>query len=989
MAVSVRPLILVGTLLVCGFINLGQANQDECGCDMSCTGLGGTCEDCFGSNDSECEIVYCPEGMYRCGNFACLDEPWEGCEEVSSCLQTDTCGDRYAGNFNACPEDIFIPVTDEIDSITTYWDPPFNPNSVQFTSVIFTCLGPGRSVSCRQDGSGVFPVGITKVMYTATETGGLEIFCAFTVTVAATVLNCPKNVTTLAAPGDTRARVTWNDEDLHGGLDGESRSTNSSNNPGDLFIIGTHRVTYESNQYGRVLDCHFFVTVEGQCPVEITADDNFVVLNWPATQAGNLAWSIEICPLMTERGALGLPKGLRNCSKKGAPLYFRWESHTSESCGEPMNDITLDDVKQTQVSVGNAPEVAEFLANETLVAQQNGDKVDVDTIATILGNIVGAYSGDPQVTQSVVEAVNNVIQNSEDSQELSNDPSSSSAIVRSVEDQVSQTLQNEGDVSIVQDTLQVEAISRNRSDIRNALIIASVRDETNEDDENESGLQGSTIRTFIDASIETDVLASVQIPASGFDNTQDDDGTQLQAGFVIYATDALFQSASLQNNQDEEESLVDVAGPVLSVSLDDNTLNNLQEPLVITFKAPENATNATLNSTKCVSWDFTLEDGVGDWSSVGCDYTGAEDGSLVCKCNPVTQITEMVRPDTVARKSKRVRATNFAVLLDFSGQKLPPAAERALQLISQIGCALSIAALTITLAAYLCIRQLRTGKSRKIFIHFCVSLLLLYIVFLAGVENAVSSKVACVVVSALLHYLLLSTMMWMAVEARNMYDSTVNAMNPKDVHHYMLKACLFAWGSPLVVVGITVGVKTDDYWNEYYCSVAATLTMFLGLLVPIGLVLLHNIITFVLVMRSLLKVQEESTSEQISKRLQNAIGISVLMGLTWVFAFLAIDVATFTFQLLFCIANSLQGVVIFIMFFLRPKEVRKAVAPYFGWLFCCQTCRTASNTKTEDVGLASISGGTKVTHYENSVSGIDNPQYETPSPVYETSINPR
>ena len=48
--------------------------------------------------------------------------------------------------------------------------------------------------------------------------------------------------------------------------------------------------------------------------------------------------------------------------------------------------------------MGNAPEVAEFLANETLVAQQNGVEVDVDAIATILGNIVGAYSGDPQVS---------------------------------------------------------------------------------------------------------------------------------------------------------------------------------------------------------------------------------------------------------------------------------------------------------------------------------------------------------------------------------------------------------------------------------------------------------------------------------------------------------------------------------------------------------------------------------------------------------------
>ena len=31
--------------------------------------------------------------------------------------------------------------------------------------------------------------------------------------------------------------------------------------------------------------------------------------------------------------------------------------------------------------------------------------------------------------------------------------------------------------------------------------------------------------------------------------------------------------------------------------------------------------------------------------------------------------------------------------------------------------------------------KLRTGKSRQIFIHFCFSLLMLYIVFLAGIDN--------------------------------------------------------------------------------------------------------------------------------------------------------------------------------------------------------------------------------------------------------------
>ena len=59
-------------------------------------------------------------------------------------------------------------------------------------------------------------------------------------------------------------------------------------------------------------------------------------------------------------------------------------------------------------------------------------------------------------------------------------------------------------------------------------------------------------------------------------------------------------------------------------------------------------------------------------------------------------------------------------------------------------------------------------------------------------------------------------------------------------------------------------------------------------------------------MRSLLKVKEVSRSQQISKRLQNAVGISVLMGLAWAFGFLAIDEATFAFQLIFCLAISFQ-----------------------------------------------------------------------------------
>ncbi len=223
---------------------------------------------------------------------------------------------------------------------------------------------------------------------------------------------------------------------------------------------------------------------------------------------------------MTVRGVLGLPKGMRNCSEVEAPDYFRWENHTSENCGGPINDISLDDVKTTQVTEGNAPEVADFLANETLAAQERGEAIKVDTIATILQNIVLAKSGDSQVTHSVVEAVNSVIQNSEASQKLSNDAASSSVIVQSVESQISLTLQKEGEVSIVQESLQVEAISRNLSEIRNGLTFASVKNQTGLEEENEGSLQGSKILTFVDASVDTDVIGSIQIPGSTFNNNQ-------------------------------------------------------------------------------------------------------------------------------------------------------------------------------------------------------------------------------------------------------------------------------------------------------------------------------------------------------------------------------------------------------------------------------------------------------------------------------------
>ena len=73
--------------------------------------------------------------------------------------------------------------------------------------------------------------------------------------------------------------------------------------------------------------------------------------------------------------------------------------------------------------------------------------------------------------------------------------------------------------------------------------------------------------------------------------------------------------------------------------------------------------------------------------------------------------------------------------------------------------------------------------------------------------------------------------------------------------------------------------------------------------------------------------------EETWKRVHNAIAITSLLGLTWVFGLLSLihEDSSFVFQVFFCIFNSLQGVFIFVMFCVRQAEV---VAIWKEWISC-------------------------------------------------------
>lgn len=64
--------------------------------------------------------------------------------------------------------------------------------------------------------------------------------------------------------------------------------------------------------------------------------------------------------------------------------------------------------------------------------------------------------------------------------------------------------------------------------------------------------------------------------------------------------------------------------------------------------------------------------------------------------------------------------------------------------------------------------QLRSVQINQIHINLCISLLLMYVMFLVGVERR-DSKIGCVTTAAFLHYFILVSWCWMCIESFTMH----------------------------------------------------------------------------------------------------------------------------------------------------------------------------------------------------------------------------
>ena len=105
--------------------------------------------------------------------------------------------------------------------------------------------------------------------------------------------------------------------------------------------------------------------------------------------------------------------------------------------------------------------------------------------------------------------------------------------------------------------------------------------------------------------------------------------------------------------------------------------------------------------------------------------------------------------------------------------------------------------------------------------------------------------------------------------------------------------------------------------------------MIAGILVPSGLLIIFNLMIFVLILHRLCNRPSSSLAAEnmIKRAIQHTrtiVPISLILGLTWVTGFFAIEEASIVFQYVFCGLNSFLGLFIFLWFIVRQKAARKA-----------------------------------------------------------------
>ncbi|XP_052809252.1 probable G-protein coupled receptor Mth-like 11 [Mya arenaria] len=284
--------------------------------------------------------------------------------------------------------------------------------------------------------------------------------------------------------------------------------------------------------------------------------------------------------------------------------------------------------------------------------------------------------------------------------------------------------------------------------------------------------------------------------------------------------------------------------------------------------------------------------------------------------------------------------------------------DKSEEYLSTIGLVISILSLLLTVIVYLTFPQLLNTPG-KILMSMVVSLLLAQLLFLISSEVS-SYPLVCKILAICDHYFFLAAFCWMNVIAFDLWKTFSSKVSAPSSSESARKTLLFysfyGFVIPMCIVCAAlilefgqfenIDTSMKPYYGRNICWISSRNSLILFFLGPLALFKLFDMTSFIFTAVHIARARKQGAAARRKKNtcsLLINIKLSLVMGLTWVFAFVANVANLQVMWYLFIIFNTFQGLFIAISFLCTRKVVRLVHEKY---AIFSSTLKSSAETET-------------------------------------------
>ncbi|XP_045101942.1 protocadherin-like wing polarity protein stan isoform X7 [Portunus trituberculatus] len=280
--------------------------------------------------------------------------------------------------------------------------------------------------------------------------------------------------------------------------------------------------------------------------------------------------------------------------------------------------------------------------------------------------------------------------------------------------------------------------------------------------------------------------------------------TRAVVSYVVFRSLGALLPESYSTNVEQRWGVgLAVRSPVLTVAVHTSHSGLLDTTLEVDVRLRFRLGHVGRRSNpQCVTWIVKPDTGEGLWTREGCETGVPEPGFgefvndtfINCTCNHLS---------------------SFAVILNDAEAEFLAEPSIAEDVTTYTGLVLTLVLLLLAFVAFCLLRGAQTN-SNTIHKNLTASLFVVQLLFLAALKIRhflVQEEFPCKLVAIGLHYFWLCVFTWLLIEGVHLYRMLTEM---RDVNHGQMRfyySC--GYGLPAIIVGLSVGVRADQYGNYF------------------------------------------------------------------------------------------------------------------------------------------------------------------------------